>query len=81
MSKGRFKLNRKGVRELLKSQEMMNVVTEYADQVQKKAGDGYEVSQYIGKNRVNVSVYAETRKARKDNLEHNTLLKALGGSK
>ena len=81
MSKVKFELNRKGVRELLKSQEMMTVVTEYANRVQKKAGDGYEVSQYSGKNRVNASVSAETVKARKDNLENNTLLKALGGSK
>lgn len=79
MSKVKFKLNRQGVRELLKSQEMMNVCREYAEQVRSRAGDGYEISTYVGTNRVNASVYADTYEARKDNFDHNTLLKALGG--
>lgn len=79
MSKVNFKLNRQGVRELLKSQEMMNVCKEYAEQVRNRAGDGYEISTYVGTNRVKASVYADTYEARKDNFDHNTLLKALGG--
>ena len=79
MSKVDFKLNRAGVRELLRSQEAMDVVRQYATQIQGRAGDGYEVTTHVGKNRVNASVHAETYKARKDNYENNTLLKALGG--
>ena len=79
MSKVKFKLNRAGVRELMKSQEMMNVVTDYADQIRGRAGEGYEVSQFVGRNRVNASVFAAIYEALQDNYEHNTLLKARGG--
>ena len=78
MSRVKFVLNRAGVRELLRSQEAMNVCRTYADAVRNRAGEGYEVSTYVGTNRVNASVYAATYEARKDNYENNTLLKARG---
>ena len=67
MSKVKFKLNRAGVRELMKSQEMLDICTEYATDIRNRAGDGYEVSQYKGKNRANASVFAATKEASKDN--------------
>lgn len=80
MSKGiKFKLNRSGVGSLLKSQNVMNVCESYANQIRARAGEGYEVSTYVGKTRVNASVFPATKEARRDNLEHNTLLKARGG--
>lgn len=77
MSKVKFKLNRAGVRELMRSHEMMNVCRSYAEGIKGRAGDGYEVTTYVGANRVNASVHAETYEARKDNYDNNTLLKAL----
>lgn len=79
MSKVKFELNRAGVRELMQSDEAVNVCKQYADAMQARAGEGYEVSTYIGKTRANASVYAATEEARKDNLENNTLLKVRGG--
>lgn len=79
MSKGRFKLNRAGVRELMKSSEMQAELLNYANAIQARAGDGYEVDTYVGKNRANASVTAVTYEARRDNYENNTLLKARGG--
>ena len=82
MSKVDFKLNLQGLNQLMtgpETQEAMSVCKEYADGVQRKAGEGYEVSTYVGRSRVNASVYAATHEARKDNYEHNTLLKARGG--
>ena len=79
MSKVDFKLNGAGVRELLRSQGALNVCKEQADRIRSKAGDGYEVTTYVGKTRVNASVHAATYEARKDNYENNTLLKARGG--
>ncbi|MBR6473421.1 MAG: hypothetical protein IKS99_06855 [Firmicutes bacterium] len=79
MSKVRFELNKKGVRELLQSQDMQKVIDRYAYQVQSRAGDGYEVESYTGFDRAHAIVYAATAKARKDNYENNTLLKARGG--
>lgn len=79
MSKVKFELNSAGVRELLKSQQMLDICRGYAEQIRDRAGAGYEVSTYVGKNRVNASVYADTYEARLDNYENNTLLKARGG--
>lgn len=72
-----FKLNRAGVRELLKSQEMQGVLKEHATTIKNRAGDGYEQDIHVGKNRANAMVKAETFKARKDNSKDNTLLKAV----
>jgi hypothetical protein len=78
MSKGGFKfeLNRKGVRELLTSPEMAEVIREASQQVANNAGDGYE-SNVQTANRAVGRVFAATDKAYKDNNENNTLLKAL----
>ena len=79
MSKVNFKLNRAGVRALLRSQEAMNVVTSYAYSMKSRCGPGYEVTYMVGKSRVNASVAAMTPEARQDNYQNNTLLKARGG--
>lgn len=80
-SKFTFKLNSEGVKQLLKSDEMQNALRGYAEKVQNRAGEGYTVSTYVGKNRANVSIHAETKKSKRDNLKNNTLLKALGSVK
>jgi hypothetical protein len=79
MSNVKFKLNGRGVGALLKSNEALQVCKDYAYDIQNRAGDGYEVTWMTGKYRVRVSVAAMTQEARKDNLENNTLLRALGG--
>jgi hypothetical protein len=75
MSDFKFTLNRDGVRELMQSQEMQDVLVEFAGQVAERAGDGYSV--YVGTTRANVSVRTETEEAMADNLDHNTLEKAI----
>lgn len=79
MSKNKVKvaLNGAGVRELLKSEEMAAVCEEHAKAIQGRCRDGYLSDCYVGKNRVNAMVWAETLQAKKDNLKNNTLLKAL----
>lgn len=81
MSRVRFKLDRAGVRELMRSPEAMSVVTEYASQIQSRCGAGYELTTMVGATRVNASVFAATVEARRDNYQNNTLLKARGGVK
>lgn len=71
----KFVLDRTGVRELMQSQEMQDVLVEFASQVAERAGDGYDV--YIGTTRANVSVMTATEEAAADNLDHNTLEKAI----
>ena len=77
MSNVKFKLNRQGVRELLRSEEMMAVCRSHADAARSRLGEGYEVT--TGKNRVNASVFAATAEARRENAAHNSILKAVGG--
>ena len=77
MAKFRVELNREGVRELLKSPEMAAICAEHARAIAGRAGDGYTVSTYTGRTRVNASVATATEAALKDNLKHNTLLKAV----
>lgn len=79
MSKVKFKRNDKGVGELLKSPEAQALVMDIANKVQQRAGDGYEASVIVGKYRARASVFTATYEAQRDNLENNTLLKALGG--
>jgi hydroxymethylglutaryl-CoA reductase len=80
LSKIRVELNYAGVGELLKSQEIADTVKEVAEQVAARAGDGYATDVYQTGTRVIASVYTETEEAMKDNIENNTLLKAVSGS-
>ena len=79
MSNYRIELNYAGVGELLKSQEIADAVKEVAEQVAARAGDGYATDVYQAGTRVIASVYTETEEAMKDNLENNTMLKAVSG--
>lgn len=77
MSKFKFKLNRQGVRDFLRSAAMQQLLLQRATEIKNRAGDGYEVSTFAGKNRANATVKAATVKAKKDNKKNNTLLKAV----
>jgi hypothetical protein len=79
MANVKFKLNKQGVKELMKSPEMMQIVTEYANNALGRLGEGYEVNTRTGRNRVNAEIRAESYMARKDNSENNSILKALRG--
>ena len=79
MANLRIKLNSKGVRELLKSKEIMDACVELAQDAAKRAGTGYEAdSGYVGKTRVSAMVRPATFAARRDDLQNNTLLKVFG---
>lgn len=78
MSNVKVVLNRDGVKELLKSKEMKDICLSYANNALSKLGDGYEVTSMTGRTRVNAEIKATTFESRKENLEKNTILKALG---
>lgn len=75
----KFVLNKAGVRELLQSAEMIQVITYMSNGVASRAGNGYEADVITGKNRVVGHIKAVTKAAKQDNEENNTLLRALGG--
>ena len=81
MAKLRIKLNRKGVRELLKSQEILDECVRVAQEKAAAAGPGYEADDgYVGKTRASAIVYPSSSAARSDNYRNNTLLKTFGSA-
>lgn len=72
-----IKLNSKGIRELLKSKEIAGACQKEAYGVSGRAGSGYVVEKRTYPERTGYAVRAKTDKAKRDNLKHNTLLKAL----
>ena len=81
MANCKFVLNRAGVRELLKSEEMLEICREHAKDVQQRAGEGFVAEDRHYPSRNGVAVRADSPEAYNRNMKHNTLLKALGGSK
>jgi len=77
MSKLKFELNRRGVANLMKSKDMQKILTEKATAIKQRSGAGYDQDVYVGKNRANARVWADSQGAIKDNLENNTLLKSV----
>lgn len=80
MSDSKFILNRAGVAELMKSAEMQAILKDKATTIRNQCGDGYEQDIYVGKNRANAMVSAETIKAKRSNAKHNVLLKAVNAA-
>lgn len=81
MAKMRVKLNRKGVRELMQSKEIMDECVRIAKEKAAAAGNGYEADGgYVGKTRASARVFASSAAARSDNYHNNTLLKAFGSA-
>lgn len=73
-----IQLKSAGVRELLKSPGIANQCMTIAQSVKQKAGDGYEAQSRNYPERTGAAVVAVTKEAIQDNLENNTLLRALG---
>ena len=55
----------------------MAVLEKEASQRAAGLGPGYSVNTYVGKNRCNAEILAETEEAKQDNLDNNTLLRAI----
>lgn len=77
MSNVRIVLNSAGISSILRSQEMQTMLEDRAAEIAGRAGAGYGYSSHDTGQRIITNVYADTDEARKDNLENNTLLKAL----
>lgn len=75
----KFKLNSKGVRELLHREELANHLKSLSEGVKQRAGEGYEaeVVNVNSKTRVVATIRVGDARSYRDNLKHNTLMKAL----
>lgn len=73
----KVKLNKAGVRAMLRSPEMLAICEKHASDIARRCGEGYETDSFVGRNRVNAMVSASTYEAKRDNAENNTILKAV----
>lgn len=78
MSKLRIELNHEGMDTLLHSTEIQTELLKQGQAVQRRAGDNYQATALSLPSRCIVRVSAKNAKGVKDNLENNTLLKAVG---
>lgn len=74
----KIKLNRAGVRKLLKSGEMQALLADRAGEIAARCGAGYETRSGMASTRALATVYPATAEARRDAHKNNTLEKALG---
>lgn len=70
-------LSYSGIGELLRGEEMKQMVTEYASGVAQRAGVGFEFRVHNTGQRQAANVFPTTREASRENLLNNTLLKAV----
>lgn len=75
---GELHLNSQAVRNILYSKEVEQACTDAAQLIKGKAGEGYDVETFRGHDRVRAIVQTNSQQANNDNLENNTLLKAVG---
>ncbi len=82
-SKFRFEHNSAGYIELMKSQEMQNIINDYGQQVLARANDEnhgtFELETGVGTTRCHANIKPADTHAYYANLKYNILLKALGG--
>ena len=79
MSKLKVKLNRAGVRELMKDSGVVGVCQDEMGKRAASAGEGYVMERIEHPTRTGYALRAETPAAIHDNFENNTLLKLING--
>lgn len=70
-------LNSSGVRQLLRSKEMLRVVESHGAATVSGLGDGYEMSSMTGYDRAHAFVRAVSYQAMEECMEDNAILRAL----
>lgn len=74
---GRIVLKRKGMRELLRSPEVLADLKRRAEAIAAAAGSGMEVSAMVGRNRARSSVITATSEARNAEATSRALTRAI----
>lgn len=79
MSKVRVEINQESLHELMKSEEMQEILSECAIEIMKQCKKGnYQSDIYVGAKRANASISSRDSATYYRNLRDNELLKALG---
>lgn len=77
MARPRVILNRRGVRDLLRSPEVQSDLSRRAGNIARAAGDGHEVDSEVGDERARASVRTVTADAMRDEVESKRLTRAI----
>lgn len=77
MSNVKVELNDQGVKELLKSSEIVDYMNQLAGEIIGRCSGAYETDNYNGKSRANVSIKTADSATYHRNIKNNELLKAL----
>ena len=77
MARSRIVLNSRGVRQLLRSPEVLADLKRRADQIALAAGPGMEASAMVGQNRARASVVTATHSARRAEATGRALTRSL----
>ena len=70
-------LNRKAVRDLLRSEEVRADLARRAEQIAAAAGDGHRVESGVGRNRARAAVVTDTADARRREATDRSLTAAI----
>lgn len=73
----KFTLNKDGIKELLQSSAMQDIIKQHASAKASQAGEDYSYDVKVGQNRAYANIYPNTKEAAKDNLVNNTLEKVI----
>lgn len=76
----KFKLNLKGLNELMKSDEMVAALDKAGEVVARKAGSGFSKRTHQASWVAICNVFPDSKEAAKDNYENNSLIKALSSA-
>lgn len=74
----RYVSNRAGLREVLASPQAAALVSDHAERIAAQCGDGFVVSQQMGKVRQRAIVYADTWSAKHRDARENVMVRVLG---
>lgn len=74
----KIELNTAGIGALLKGPETESMVQRFGKEIAQRAGSGYAARSHNTGQRQICNVYAASKEAKQDNLENNTLLRAIG---
>lgn len=77
MNKIKIVLNKGNIGSLLKSESTQTMLKSHADKAVNSLGEGHSSDVFLGKNRANASISADSIEAKRKNLKENTLLKAV----
>lgn len=76
----KIELNKAGLFELMYSAEITSQLEELGSAAMSQLGEGYEMTTFHGRTRANVGIRAATNEAWRDQLDNNTIAKAVFGS-